>query len=250
MNYGVGISMLKRIRMTKQISLIVPILNEEKLLPAFIRQCQQLALDKLEVLFVDGGSHDSSLKIIESSGFRLVQSKAGRAVQMNAAAEIATGPFFLFLHIDVCWDDQFLSELNRLRAEEVQAANFKLRFDWSHWFLSLNSWFSRFTASGFQYGDQGLWINQKFFKRIGGFKEEMRILEDQDIIRRIQEEVRLVKSKSVLCVSARKYRLYGPYRLQFFYIGIYMKYRLGWSHEKLTQSYERFLVSNQVDSST
>ena len=84
-----------------QLSIIIPVLNEARLLPSLLETLLQLQRQSdIEIIIVDGGSDDGTPQLVELMGFRLLRSKQGRAAQMNAGAALARGTVLLFLHAD------------------------------------------------------------------------------------------------------------------------------------------------------
>ena len=75
----------------KRISIIIPVLNEAKALCAHLPLLQAARLAGHEVIIVDGGSSDDSIAVSEGFVDLLVTSAPGRARQMNAGAELASG---------------------------------------------------------------------------------------------------------------------------------------------------------------
>ena len=56
--------------------------------------------DCRDVIVVDGGSTDATVRRARKAGARVVASAKGRARQMNAGAGTAKGDVLLFLHAD------------------------------------------------------------------------------------------------------------------------------------------------------
>jgi len=223
-----------------KLSIVIPTLNEAAYCTPFFDQLIRLAKAH-EIIVVDGGSLDETVSLARERGFLVIQTKAGRAVQLSKGALEAKGDFLLFLHADLRVDETFTSEIERAIEEKVELAAFKIRFDKTDWFLSANAFFSRFTHPNFHFGDQGLWISRELYQKCGGYDESAMILEDQDIYRRACKFRKAVKFNSTLAVSARKYRKYGVFRLQFFYYRLWMMSKLGYSNALLAERYKDFL---------
>lgn len=227
----------------KQISLIVPVYNEVELIPRFLKDLKKLE-GIAEIIFVDGGSKDASIQLLKAAGFFVISSEKGRSLQLHAGALAAKQDYLLFLHIDVQLPPEIRSVLLEAIQQETKLANFSLRFDWSHWFLYLNAQFSRFTASPFQFGDQGLLISKSLYFELGGFNTQLQMMEGNDLIKRAKKKTSLIKLRASLTVSARKYRKIGPFRLQFIYIRIYLLKQLGYSDQYLSDKFAPVLSSN------
>ena len=90
----------------QKISIIVPIYNEESTIESLQKQLIPL-LDKCEILFVDGGSKDRTLSMIDSR-FRVLHSEKGRANQMNLGAKESSGDILFFLQIFLFFHTQKL----------------------------------------------------------------------------------------------------------------------------------------------
>ncbi len=221
-----------------QISIIVPVLNERQTVDVFLNHVKKLQ-SSCQVIFVDGGSRDGTPEYLIEEGWSCIQTEKGRAKQMNAGANSSIGDWLMFLHCDVSWSFDLLSVLNELIKNEILLANFRLRFDWKHWFLESNAHFSKYKALPFQFGDQGLWIQRALFFQIGGFDESFSLLEDNDIIQRARKYSPLHKINLSLMTSARKYRKHGLFNLQFKYYQVYLMYRLGYSQNQLQKCLDK-----------
>ena len=83
------------------VSVILAVLDEEA---RITRQLRALACvpGLHEVVVVDGGSADRTVELARlATGVRVLSAPRGRAGQMNAGADAATGDVLLFLHADV-----------------------------------------------------------------------------------------------------------------------------------------------------
>jgi len=71
------------------ISIIIPTLNEAKALPATLQRVFEQDGD-FEVIVVDGGSSDATIKFCEKyETLKIIKTKLGRANQMNAGAALS-----------------------------------------------------------------------------------------------------------------------------------------------------------------
>ena len=83
----------------KEISIIIPTLNEEK----NIREClgSVAEVPNAEIIVSDGGSNDRTIEIVKlHKKVKVVSSPTGRGVQMNTGVLYAHGEILLFLHAD------------------------------------------------------------------------------------------------------------------------------------------------------
>ncbi len=193
------------------ISVIIPILNEERALPATLKALFQQQAD-FEVLVVDGGSTDNSLDIVRGySGIRILQAKQGRASQMNAAARAAEGDCLLFLHADTLLPDNALSYLDKqLTNSAIQAGGFRHRFSGNHIGLRLTSWLHNFRCGITRvfYGDQAMFVRRQLFNQLNGFPNEP-ILEDLLFGEKLRKVCKPVLLDSYVITDSRKFEQAG-----------------------------------------
>src|ERR1044072_6033353 len=95
------------------ISIVVPALNEAKLIGSFLEHLRERA-PGAEIIVADAGSKDHTVELAVPLADHVVQSERGRAVQMNAAARVARGQILWFVHVDseVPW--ACLEEIQRI----------------------------------------------------------------------------------------------------------------------------------------
>ena len=158
------------------ISVIIPTLNEEKAVPLTLNSILEQA-GEYEVLVVDGGSNDTTLKEIRKyPQVKIITAKKGRASQMNAGADLAKGEWLLFLHADALLP---INALAIIQQQSADAGGFKHRFSNDTWGLKLVSWLHNFRCSrtGVFYGDQAMFVRRPLFMAMKGFPD-VQYLED------------------------------------------------------------------------
>lgn len=200
-----------------------------------------------EIIVVDGGSSDNSVKIAEDAGAQVCKvEKAGRARQMNAGAAITTGNVLLFVHGDTLMPENYTDSIKLALLSGFKSGSFQLRFDHSSPILRFYGWCTRFNLDFMRYGDQGFYITKAEFIRTGGYREDHRVLEDNEMTRRIRRSgvpFRILDRSAT--TSARRYIEQGIIRLQLIFTAIYIMWRLGISQDRLVSFYRR-MVHNRV----
>lgn len=233
------------------LSVIIPTLNEEDSIGRTVEYLKSCFTDELqaEVIVVDGCSFDRTVMIAKNAGAVSVLSKTGRAIQMNQGASVSTAPLLFFLHADTLPPQSLLSDIIGAVQEGYSAGCYRLSFDYEHWFLRINSWFTRFDINSFRYGDQGLFVTRDIFEKVGGFDESFGLMEDHEIIRRIKHLTKFKIVPKSVKTSARRYLQNGIFRLQCSFVLIYFCYKLGCSQEKLLAIYQRLIRDQRSDDS-
>ncbi len=231
------------IKNTHTISIIIPVLNEEKCIGRLLSYLQELRAPQLqEILVIDGDSSDSTLKIAENMGVTVLKSTKGRAKQMNIGAQHASGNILYFLHVDTIPPHNFDLNISNAVDHGNLAGCFRMKFDSDHWFLSLFASFTRINLKICRGGDQSLFVTKTLFQKLDGYNEDYLIYEDSEFIGRLYKSSKFkVLSQSVV-TSARKYRSNGMFKLQYHFGVIYLKNFLGAGPEELYEYYKRKIV--------
>lgn len=229
-----------------KLSIIIPTLNEAGQIGSLIRYVLESACPALhEIVIADGGSTDQTRSVARRAGATIVQcASRGRAAQMNRGAEKASGDLLYFLHADSYPPREFVEQINRAVQSGADAGCFQLRFDSPHPLLRFYSWFTRFDLDIFRYGDQSLFIRKTVFRNLNGFDERLKLMEDQELVRRIKKaggQFEIMDGEVV--TSARKYNANGVIRLQFIYTLLTMLYYFGASQETLVHLYRSLVRS-------
>jgi rSAM/selenodomain-associated transferase 2 len=219
------------------ISIIIPVLNEAKQLPKLLDI--QNAASGVEIIVVDGGSQDETVEIALAKGVKLVQSEAGRAIQMNTGAEIATGDILLFLHADTQLPDQFDLMIRETVSNPTTIAGaFELKIDADlpglRWIERGVNWRSRFLQM--PYGDQAIFLRRDVFKKLGGFPE-LPIMEDFEWVRTLRQHGTISIVPASVITSGRRWQKLGVLRTALINQLVILAYFLGVSPYRIRQWY-------------
>lgn len=234
--------------MSVKISIIIPTYNEERYISILLDHLLPKIDENVEILVSDGGSKDATADEVYRPGATLlISEKKGRAAQMNFAAARATGDILYFLHADSLPPDHFVEDIRHSFAAGTDAGCYRLKFDFDHWFLKLNAWFTRFNVNYFRFGDQSLFISRSLFEKIGGYRNDHLLMEDQEIVHRIRKAGRFKVMKGEVVTSARKYLVNGPFKLQYTFFLIWLNYYLGRKQEKLVRLYRKRIKDIKID---
>ncbi len=226
------------------VSIIIPALNEEEVIGSTIQNIRMhgTAHNVREILVVDGGSADDTVQIAERLGARVVVSPTtSRSAQMNYGARQSRGDVLYFLHADTVPPPRFDEYIVERMRSGIKAGCFRLAFDRDHWLLNFFGWCTRFDFDLFRFGDQSLFIGKELFARLGGFRSDLVIMEDQDMIRRIKKEVNFEIISREVTTSSRRYTENGVLRLQLAFTLITLFYYAGISQDTLLSVYKSII---------
>ena len=83
-----------------RLSIIMPVLDEGEGIAGALDALAELRALGVEVIVVDGGSHDATVQRARLRADQVLSAPRGRALQMNVGAAKANGDVLLFLHAD------------------------------------------------------------------------------------------------------------------------------------------------------
>jgi rSAM/selenodomain-associated transferase 2 len=221
-----------------KLSVIVPMLNEEHAITTALAAIRRGAPDA-EVIVADGGSSDASIAAARPLADRIINAPRGRAKQMNAGAEAASGDTLVFVHADSIVPRDFADAIGAALADpSVVGGRFDLELDEPTLICrligALINLRSRLSRTGT--GDQAIFAKRAAFERLGGFPD-IALCEDLDFARRLKRAGRVACLRSRVITSARRWRRHGFARTILKMWTIRLLYLAGVSPARLVRMY-------------
>lgn len=200
--------------MSQKISIIIPVLNEAKILEKTLSQLQS-ELGSHELIIVDGGSTDNSVHIAEKYG-KVLKSERGRAKQLNAGAAAALGDIFIFLHADIWLESGALAAVERALFSGYVGGGFRQKIDGKKFLYRVIEIAGNIRGRYLKvfYGDSGIFLTRPNFEKIGGFPE-IPILEEIEFSKALRRLGKTTLITPHIHISVRRWKTKGIIRTTF-----------------------------------
>jgi len=227
---------------SNKVAIIIPCLNEENSIHATLLALQSLRHRGHEVILGDAGSTDNTSDIASTLCDKIIPCGKGRALQMNTAAEFASGDILCFLHADTIAPENLDSLIIDALANNKNVwGRFNIKLSGKHWsFRLIESLINiRSCITGIASGDQGIFISRRVFNKLHGFKL-IPLMEDIELSQRLKNKSRPVcVSKSQLITSSRRWEKHGIARTVILMWSLRLKYFLGTPTTQLEKLYRQ-----------
>ncbi|MCC6160067.1 MAG: TIGR04283 family arsenosugar biosynthesis glycosyltransferase [Deltaproteobacteria bacterium] len=201
------------------LAIIVPTLNEEAHLPACLDAASRERPDELVV--VDGGSRDATCDVARTHGVRVIETKPGRAAQMNEGAARTTSDLLLFCHADTMLPDGYRAHVERILGDaSVSLGAFRFGLERrraANRVIELGVAL-RCAVFGMPYGDQALFCRRADFLAVGGFAPPP-ALEDMALVLDLRRLGHLRMAPVSVRISDRAWKRHGYFALTLRHYG-------------------------------
>lgn len=221
--------------MKTRVSVVIPTLNEGKYIEDTIFHIRKQ--NPHEIIIADSHSADNTIKIAKKYGCRTVYSKRGAASYgRNAGAKAASGDIILFLDADTIVFPNLLGVIKRDFSRNPDLVGWTCLIygfspSWKEQILYnmsnnivefLTKYMKKPHAPGIAVA-----VKRNVFEKIGGFNENMRVMEDHDLALRAGKHGDFMFSRDT-CVftSTRRMHKWGGWGLIKKYSRIYLSYFL------------------------
>ena len=230
-----------------RISIIIPTLDEERVIPVTLAALVPFQFD--ELLVVDGGSRDRTLEIVTAFqasapdvSVKIVQTSKGRSHQMNRGAAESNADVLVFLHADTQ-----LPENARTAIEETMknphsvGGRFDVQFERDHGYAWMVSRMMNLRSrwSSIATGDQTLFVRRAVFNQLKGYAT-IPIMEDIEFTRRLKRVGDIVALRVKVITSFRHWEQRGPLRTIVTMWALRFLYWIGVSPHTLSRFYGTF----------
>jgi rSAM/selenodomain-associated transferase 2 len=220
-----------------RLSVIVPTLDEEATIASTLAHARRPG--EVELIVVDGGSRDGTVRAARPLADRVLDGPRGRAAQMNAGVAAARGALLLFLHADTRLPDDYPALVaDALAPAGVVGGRFDLRFDAPglayrviERLIGLRS-----RLTGVATGDQAIFVRRDAFVRVGGYPP-IPLMEDIALCRALKRAGRMVALRDVVVTSARRWQRDGLVRTVALMWTLRLAYYAGVSPARLARVY-------------
>lgn len=216
---------------TSVISVVIPTLNEEKLITQTLSQFTTELRKKyyIEIIISDGGSTDSTIEKVKSTADLVLTSTPGIkqniSIGRNTGANNASGDYLYFFNADTRIKNIFYffeKTISELQNPDTAALTMKFcvfpeekKFSDSlfHAFYNTYVYILNSIGMGMGRGECHI-VKRNIFEKVNGYNESLAAGEDFDLYRRIKNlgKIKFIRSLTVF-ESPRRYRKYGYARV-------------------------------------
>ena len=226
------------------LSVVIPTLNEAGYLNKTIAHLIHAANqpDHLEIIIVDAGSNDHTLRSIKSRNCQ-VYSRPDFVLKkyksLNFGLRKSTGEVVLFLDADTLVPENFDAHiLGVLEKPEVVGGAFEFDFKDRSFFLWLIAMANRirYRIEQSYYGDQAVFCRRKVALKMGGYPEKS-LMESAYFCRKLREQGKLRLINKSVKTSARRFIEHGILKVLWFDFRMWIRFLMRMNVQRFGKKY-------------
>ena len=220
------------------VSVIIPALNEEARIESTIKCAGDAAA---EIIVVDGGSSDRTIKKSLAANVKVLGSKKGRAFQQNRGAQMANGKVLLFLHADTRLPPGYVTFIfDTLLGANTIMGVFKFKTSLDTPLMRVFERIANIRSAVFHrpYGDQCFFLKKTVFETVGGFPD-VPVAEDLMLVRQLAKlgEIRMADAEAK--TSGRRWQSMGAWKTFFVNQMVVLGHAVGIPADTLADFYQK-----------
>lgn len=220
------------------ISIIVPVLNEEREIVDLLDHLRELPGDK-EILVVDGGSEDRTCALAGAVPMvQVLDAPRGRGSQIEAGARATHGSTLLILHADCRLPPDALLRVAELQSNGGRWGWFDLRYEPCSRPLAASGWILNCWRRALRdpRGDNAMFMTTEAWRQVGGC-DCIPLMEDVLLASRLRRLGHGSCLPGPVVTSPRRLRHAGILRTWALCASLFVAFRLGASPERLARFY-------------
>lgn len=221
------------------LSIVLPVLEEAAAIGPALRALAPLRERGVEVVVVDGGSTDGTLRLAAAAGAdRVLRAPRGRAAQMNAGARAARGEILLFLHADTALPPSADATVRMALDEGRPWGRFDVAIAGADPLLAVVAMLMnlRSRITGVATGDQAVFVRRESFFAAGGFPE-IPLMEDVALSKALKRIGPPACLRERVVTSGRRWERNGTLRTILLMWRLRLEYALGADPRRLARRY-------------
>ncbi len=211
------------------VSVVIPARNEEHYVEGSLRSvaAQEYPLERVECIVVDNGSSDGTARKVQEYASQhpelalsvVPEGTAGVAAAKNSGARAARGEVLVFLDADSSMERPLIADIVAQYRAGDPAGCVRIVADSDDFLDRAFFWVMELGKILFGIRTSMMYCRRSLFWEVGGFRQELRVAEDLDLLSRVQDhlkrngggQVSYITSSSILTSPRRLHQM--PLRL-------------------------------------
>ncbi len=234
------------------VTLVIPVLNEERALPKLFEVIAALDPQPSQIIAVDGGSLDATPELLQASGWRIITTPPGRAIQINAGVAAASTELVCVLHADTVPPQDMVAVIEAEMADpRIALAGFTPLIkgpDKTRWFTTFHNWIKTWYAPlitrphlFFQgvrllFGDHAMLFRRSQYLAVGGCDPGTPVMEEADLCIKMARLGRIRLVPRWIETSDRRIAAWGPLKANWIYFKVGIMWAFG-ARARLERNY-------------